>query len=292
MNPFIQKLLVLSIVGISIISSYMWVYPLTKKVTGKGKLYDCLEALEEIGKAIEAVGETGSPYEIELYVPGEIRIFENYIELKVKTNYPLVSQTNFLPLNTEVLPEDRKKISLVPYTSLNCTSVNCTWCLDKGCDIKEVKIGNFSDERFAIFWIQDRYASICFTNDTLDDNYLSIDENNCYYENEYYKGYRILLIDENGDYAILEGKKVRSVVLKGEKRTAIVAKTTGYKEYITEFRLYILDILDRNGVRESIKFRCKRGCWKESGIRKIYLELGDVTVEEGNITKFINVEVS
>lgn len=292
MNIIVQKLLVISIIGIAIISSYLWIYPLTRKVVDKGKLEDGMNFLESLGGAILLTASSGGSMVLETYVPGEIIIKGNYIELKLKTEYPLISQKIFLPLNTDVLPIEKRKISLVPNISKNCSYVNCTWCLDKNCNLADVRIGDFSNETFAIFWIYDKYGAICFTNDTLDDGYLEIDATKCYYEGERYKSYDIFLIDENGDYTILEDGEIKARVLFGENRVAIVGRTVGFKEYITELRLYIVDAVDRTGRINEINIICRKNCWKNGGYRKITTRLEKIIVENNTIKKFINIEIS
>lgn len=292
MNILVQKMLVVLVVGVAVISSYFWIYPLTRKVVDRGRLEEGENFLEYLGKEIILAASLGGKRIIDVYVPGEIRIRDDYIELKIKTKYPLISQRDFLPLNTNILPLEKEKINLIPYTSRNCTQVNCSWCLDKDCNLSDVRIGNFSEERFAIFWIYDRYGAVCFTNDTLDDGYLEIDENYCYYEGEYYKSYNVFLIDEVGDYVILEGQVRRAKVISGEERIVVVGRTVGERGYITELRLYILDTVDKTGKKNEIIIACRRNCWKTEGRRIITTELERIIVEEGTIKKFINIEIS
>ncbi len=290
MSPLLQKVLLTLLVSLVAFSTYFWASPLVKKNVEKGEIGTCVSLLESLGKKILLIGLTGGKTDLDIYLPGELFIKKDYIELRIKSKFPLISQANFLPINSYFMPYERKKNVYLPDLVRNCSQVNCTWCLKYNCDIKEVKIGNYTNiTKFAIFWIYDKYSSVCFTNDSFEDNYLNIDADYCFFEGEKYKNKKIFLIDEGGDYFITEGNLVKTKVDDPGERVIVVGKSIGGKKYITIFRLYILNFVDELGREEEIFIICPKNCWKTSGAHEMEIAFINSTTNGSHIRKFISI---
>ncbi len=292
MNVVIQKILILGFLSIMIVLTYLWISPLVDKVRERSKLEDAYKTLREIGEMIVYTAQTGTPMEKDIYIPGEIKIKNGYIELKIVGKIPMILSKEFIPLFSSEYPFYKEEKILESDENINCSQTNCTWCLEYGCDSNDVKVGNFSNYTFAIFWINDRYASICFTTDNLSDNYLEISENDCYFEGDKFGEYDISLIDELGDYAILEGREVIRPVTADKDRISVVGKSVGREMFTSILRLYILDVIGERNVTDSIIIICERNCWELEGYKKVTTELERIKKEGNTIKRFIKVSVS
>lgn len=297
-SQLLGSVLITSIILALAGSAFLWGRPLIQKSTDKATVDNLLLQLKSLDSAIQEVAATGSSKTVSLTLKdGDQISLSDQVVVETTITVPVVTSSEFAPLNSYDLPEREKLIKIVTNKTVNVAGTG----LDLGEEGFAVK--NSNDELiesgfFDVYVYKtvdcSDYCFVCIVNHTNTPT-----NSECAKEGGSLVvdgvDYNVAQVSSDGDNVfILGGVEENKGVLGVDVSGIISAKSKllgSSKGLLTTLRLSYRGLVDSGGVTHRIKLVCNSGCFASSKNVKVRVARSNVIRTSNSIDTYINIEL-